>query len=279
MPTLDEKRTILEVKGLTYSYDGEKNALNDVSFAVFEGTHTAIIGHNGSGKSTMAKLVMGLLTGYKGEIWAFGEKLEKSNMRSLRSRIGIVFQNPDNQFVGSTVADDIAFGLENRQIPHDEMQKIIEEFSKETNMERYLEREPSNLSGGQKQRVAIAGVLAMSPDIVFFDEATAMLDPKGRREISELVMRMRKRNPKLTVISITHDIEEAAKSDHVIVLEGGNKILDGTPNEVFSHEEKLRECNLSLPFFVTLKNALKSKGFNVPDDITDINALEDYLCR
>lgn len=279
MPTLDEKRTILEVKGLTHSYDGEKNALNDVSFAVFEGTHTAIIGHNGSGKSTMAKLVMGLLTGYKGEIWAFGEKLEKSNMRSLRSRIGIVFQNPDNQFVGSTVADDIAFGLENRQIPHDEMQKIIEEFSKETNMERYLEREPSNLSGGQKQRVAIAGVLAMSPDIVFFDEATAMLDPKGRREISELVMRMRKRNPKLTVISITHDIEEAAKSDHVIVLEGGNKILDGTPNEVFSHEEKLRECNLSLPFFVTLKNALKSKGFNVPDDITDINALEDYLCR
>lgn len=271
---------ILQVNSLSYSYDKEgKDALHDVSFSLPEGSYTAVIGHNGSGKSTLAKLIMGLLSGYRGSIEAFGLELNKKNLYAIRSRIGIVFQNPDNQFVGSTVADDIAFGLENRQIPHEEMQGIVERYASDAGMGDFLDHEPQNLSGGQKQRVAIAGVLAMNPDIVIFDEATAMLDPKGKAEIRTLIAKMKSENPNLTILSITHDIEEAAISDRVIVLNEGKLILDGTPEEVFEHEELLKEIRLDIPFFYSLRSALRKKGLNVPPEIKNIQGLEEFLWR
>ena len=159
---------LIEVKNLTYSYDGKTNVLDDVSFVVSAGKYISLIGHNGSGKSTIAKLLIGLLEAKSGQIIAFDKELNRKNVREIRSHIGIVFQNPDNQFIGSTVRDDIAFGLENRQVPSELMDEIIDTFAKKVNMEAYLDKEPENLSGGQKQRVAIAGILAMNPDVVIF---------------------------------------------------------------------------------------------------------------
>lgn len=274
-----KKMKILKADSLKYSYAKDlAPALDDVSFDIEEGTYTAIIGHNGSGKSTLAKLIMGLLSGFEGTIEVFGKELNKKNLFEIRSRIGIVFQNPDNQFVGSTVADDIAFGLENKQVPHEEMQGIIERYAAESGMAEFLDHEPQNLSGGQKQRVAIAGVLAMQPDLVIFDEATAMLDPKGKAEIRALITKMKTENPGLTILSITHDIEEAANSDQVIVLNEGKLILSGTPEKVFSHEERLKEVRLDIPFVFSLKSSLAQKGFKVPENIKTIGDLEEFLC-
>ena len=181
---------LIEVKNLSYSYDGKTNVLDDVSFVVGAGKYISIIGHNGSGKSTIAKLLTCLLEPKSGSIIAFGLDANRKNAREIRSHTGIVFQNPDNQFIGSTVRDDIAFGLENRQVKHEDMEGIILEFAEKVNMSEYLDKEPENLSGGQKQRVAIAGILAMKPDLVIFDEATSMLDPKGRSEIHETIKKM-----------------------------------------------------------------------------------------
>ena len=209
---------LIEIKDISFSYDNKKDVLKHLSFDIEEGKYISLIGHNGSGKSTIAKLLIGLLSPREGQIIAFGEPIDGKNIYNIRKRIGIVFQNPDNQFIGVTVKDDIAFGLENRLVPHEQMDDIIHEFSSKVGMEQYLNKEPSSLSGGQKQRVAIAGVLAMHPDVIIFDEATAMLDPKGKREINEIIAKMRIENPKLTLISITHDIEEAFNSDEIIVL-------------------------------------------------------------
>ena len=211
------------VKDLNFSYDGKHEVIRDVSFAIKQGSYTTIIGENGSGKSTIAKLLAGLLPKKSGEIIIDKLPLNDENMPILRTKVGIVFQNPDNQFIGATVADDIAFGLENKCVEPADMEKIINEFAAETGMNEYLNREPSKLSGGQKQRVAIAGVLAMAPDILIFDEATSMLDPRGKKEINELIRNIHQEK-KLTIISITHDIEEAALSDQVIVLNDGKVI-------------------------------------------------------
>ncbi len=270
---------VVSVKNLSFSYDGEHPTLRDVSFDVETGSYVAVIGHNGSGKSTLAKILMGLLGDWKGEVTLFDLPLTDKNLVELRKKIGIVFQNPDNQFVGSTVSDDIAFGLENRQIPHEDMQGIIEKYAKETGMYEFLERESGSLSGGQKQRVAIAGVLAMNPELVIFDEATAMLDPKGKNEIAAIVEKMRKDNPNLTIISITHDVEEAARADQVIVMNDGQTVLSGTPNEVFAHEDKLKEIRLDIPFFPSLVHALERNGIKVPESVDSLEKLEDFLCR
>ncbi len=268
---------IIEAKSLSYSYDKKTEALSELSFSVEEGRFVSIIGHNGSGKSTLAKILMGLLGHFGGEVFILGKKLDKDNLVSIRQKVGIVFQNPDNQFVGSTVADDIAFGLENKQVPHEEMQSIIESVAKDVGMLEFLDHEPQNLSGGQKQRVAIAGVLAMKPDIVIFDEATAMLDPKGKREIRELIAKMKQENPKMTILSITHDVEEAYQSDQVLVLNEGKLLLSGSPKEVFAKKETLRNAKLDIPFFLQLKEALEEKGLKIPDDIQNEKELEDYL--
>ncbi|MDY2914069.1 MAG: energy-coupling factor transporter ATPase [Candidatus Enteromonas sp.] len=270
---------ILQVENLSYAYEEGQNVLNGVSFSVNQGSYVCVIGHNGSGKSTLAKCIIGLMAGVHGNISLFGQPLNKKSVYSLRSRVGIVFQNPDNQFVGSTVADDIAFGLENRRIPSEEMDGIIRRFAEEAGMGEFLNHEPQMLSGGQKQRVAIAGVLAMNPDLIIFDEATSMLDPKGKREISALVSKMRKDNPSLTLLSITHDVEEAAEADQVIVLEEGKVLFSGTPNEVFANEDALRSIHLGVPFVYALKARLKERGIDVPLEITKIEELEDYLCR
>lgn len=269
----------LRLDHINFAYEDEveKIVLNDVSFSVEAGTYVSLIGHNGSGKSTMAKLIMGLLAGFEGDVYLFGEKLEKKSLKRLRSKVGIVFQNPDNQFVGSTVADDIAFGLENTCVPHEEMEQIIASVAKDAGMEDFLNHEPSSLSGGQKQRVAIAGVLAMKPSLVIFDEATAMLDPRGKKEIRNLILKTKKENPDLTIVSITHDIEEAASSDKVIVLEKGKILLEGTPQEVFSHHEELVKARLDVPFAVSLRVELTKKGIHVPNEIVTLEQMEEFL--
>ena len=279
---INERKTkmseALKVENIRFQYDkAERIILDGVSFSVEAGSYVSLIGHNGSGKSTMAKLIMGLLGDYEGDVYLFGEKLEKSTLKRLRAKIGIVFQNPDNQFVGSTVADDIAFGLENTQVPHEQMQSIIDEVARDAGMEEFLNHEPSSLSGGQKQRVAIAGVLAMKPSLVIFDEATAMLDPRGKKEIRNLILKTKRENPDLTILSITHDIEEAAASDKVIVLERGKILLQGTPLEVFSHHEELVKARLDVPFAVLLRTELEKQGIIVPNDVVTMGQMEEFL--
>ena len=269
----------IRVENLELAYQSEKLALKGISFSIEKGTYVCILGHNGSGKSTLAKILVGLLSDYKGEIYIFDELVSRKNINSLRSKIGIVFQNPDNQFVGSTVADDIAFGLENKAVPQKEMQPIIDRFVKSVGMEDYLDREPSSLSGGQKQRVALAGVLAMSPEILILDEATAMLDPKGKAEVDSLISSIRKEKPELTILSITHDLEEAAKADEVLVLNDGKLLLQGTPKSVFSYMDELKKASLDVPFIYKLIACLKEKGLEIPEDIDTIEKLGEYLCQ
>ena len=270
----------LEINEYSYSYTGEKKDLDGVSFSVEEGSYVCLIGHNGSGKSTLAKAIIGLLgSPESGSISIFGEKMSRKTIGKLRPRIGIVFQNPDNQFVGSTVADDIAFGLENSAVPHEEMKKIVEEYAKATGMDEDMDSESSSLSGGQKQRVAIAGVLAMAPDLIILDEATSMLDPKGKREIDNLIHEIRASRPGLTILSITHDLEEACHADEIIVLSEGKVLLSGEPKEVFRYEEELLAAHLQVPFLYRMISKLKEKGLEVPPSITTLDQLEEWLCR
>ncbi len=254
---------IIEVNHLSYKYNETDVAINDVSFSIEAGKYVAIIGHNGSGKSTFAKLLMGLLEPNENSIKEFGIDLNRKTIHELRNRMGIVFQNPDNQFVGATVRDDLAFGLENRCVKREKMDEIINEYAKKVNMVEFLDKEPENLSGGQKQRVAIAGVLSMNPEIVIFDEATAMLDPKGKKEIRETILKMKKENPGMTILSITHDIEEAYQADEVIAFNDGKVVFQGKPTEVLKDQKKLQEIGLDIPFVVLLKNKLEAKGVKI----------------
>lgn len=255
----------LEINDLSFSYDNKVDAIHFIQLTIEAGKYVAIVGHNGSGKSTLAKLILGLLEKKEGKIIVFGQEVNEKNIDTIRQEIGIVFQNPDNQFVGSTVREDIAFGLENRCIPYEEMEARIHEFAKKVQMEEFLDKEPSNLSGGQKQRVAIAGVLAMHPKMIIFDEATAMLDPRGKKEIREVIEEMRKENPDLTILSITHDMEEASKADEVIILSHGTKVLQGNASEVLSHTDILQNLNLKLPFLSELYVELLENGVKLEE--------------
>ena len=269
----------VEVRNLSFSYDPQvkTRTIDRVSFSIPSGSYTTVIGHNGSGKSTIAKLLLGLLEKAEGEIYIDGLELNLENLREIRGKIGIVFQNPDNQFIGSTVRDDIAFGLENHCVPQREMDGIIEKFAARVNMSDFLNSEPTKLSGGQKQRVAIAAVLAMRHDIIVFDEATSMLDPTGKREINNLIKELHK-DKKLTVISITHDIEEVAQSDNVIVVNKGKIALVGTPKEVFRNEKLMESMQLDIPFVYKVRNALKKKGIRVSDEL-DMERMAEEVCR
>lgn len=268
---------ILEVKDLNFAYEEGKKTVKNVSFSVEEGTYTTIVGHNGSGKSTIAKLIMGLLEKESGSIVIDGLELNLDNLSKIRSKIGIVFQNPDNQFIGATVRDDIAFGLENHCVDPSEMDEIIDKNASLVKMNDFMDQEPTHLSGGQKQRVAIAGVLAMKPKILIFDEATSMLDPDGKDEIKKVIKKLHKESS-LTILSITHDIDEVAGSDHVIALDEGKVVLNGTPDEVFKEEEKLKEIQLDIPFSLKLRNELKKKGVEVDRCIT-MEGMVDELCQ
>lgn len=260
-----------------YSYDQETNAIDDVSFEIVEGSYTTIIGHNGSGKSTIAKLMIDLLEKDKGHIYIDDLELNDNTVYDIRDKIGIVFQNPDNQFIGATVADDIAFGLENHQVESTNMQAIIDRFASKVNMSKYMQSEPTKLSGGQKQRVAIAGVLAMAPSILIFDEATSMLDPQGKAEINELIQEIHKEQ-KLTIVSITHDIEEVAHADQVIVLDKGKIVMEGTPQDILKEEQKLIDLRLDIPFAMKFAKELKKQGIELSTCIT-MEGLVEELCR
>lgn len=267
----------IEIKNLFFEYDENLKTIEDVSFSVEKGSYTIILGHNGSGKSTIAKLVIGLLEASSGDIIVDGIKLDENTVYQVREHIGIVFQNPDNQFIGATVCDDIAFGLENRCVPQNQMDHIIQEFSSKVGMQDFLGHEPTKLSGGQKQRVAIAGILAMHPDILILDEATSMLDPKGRREINALVKELNEKT-NMTVISISHDIEEAVNADHVVVLNNGKVVKDGTPEVILKDEQLMYSLELDVPFAYKLSKKLKSLSINVDDQIKE-EELMNQLCQ
>ena len=269
---------LIEVNNLVFSYDKKINVIDGVSFCVESGKYISIIGHNGSGKSTFAKLLIGLLEAQSGEIKAFGLDMNSKNVHEIRRKIGIVFQNPDNQFVGTTVRDDIAFGLENRCVPSEQMEGIIQEFANKVHMEDYLDKEPENLSGGQKQRVAIAGILALAPDVIIFDEATAMLDPRGKREVRESIEEMRKENPNLSILSITHDLEEAFSSDEIIVLKEGKMVAHDKPEKLLEKTGVFDNSGLKLPFKNQLINELEAQGIKVKSS-DSLERIVEELCR
>jgi energy-coupling factor transport system ATP-binding protein len=257
------ENSIVSLNDVSFQYDTqERYALNHVSFDIYEGEWLAIVGHNGSGKSTMAKLLNGLQFPQNGQIHVCGIELNEESIWDIRKKLGMVFQNPDNQFVGTTVQDDVAFGLENNGIPRDEMIQRVEDSLKKVKMEKFLYQEPHHLSGGQKQRVAIAGVLALRPSIIILDEATSMLDPRGREEVLETV-RLLKEEKSLTVISITHDLEEAAKADRIIVMNKGEVFREGTPEEIFSMDEQLVQLGLDIPFSVKMTKAFRDQGIDL----------------
>lgn len=267
----------VEISHLSFSYDGQNDVIKDVSFEIPKGSYTTIVGHNGSGKSTIAKLLIGLLKAKSGEINILGNILNEENVYSLRNHVGIVFQNPDNQFIGSTVADDIAFGLENHCVPQEQMQAIIEDVAARVNMSDFLDSEPTKLSGGQKQRVAIAGILAIAPDIIIFDESTSMLDPQGKASINEQIQKLHdERN--ITILSITHDMEEVAQSEYVIVLKDGKVEMQGTPKQIFEHKGKLKEMKLELPFALSFSEKLKNEGI-FKDSYCTLDEVVNELCQ
>ncbi|MEQ6856390.1 energy-coupling factor ABC transporter ATP-binding protein [Lysinibacillus capsici] len=254
---------ILSLNNVTFSYTPEnpnnRNAVENVSFAVEEGEWIAIVGHNGSGKSTIAKLMNGLLFPQQGDVRILREPLNEENLWESRSLMGMVFQNPDNQFVGATVQDDVAFALENNGIPFEEMVKRVHAALEQVKMSQFLDHEPHHLSGGQKQRVAIAGALALKPKLLILDEATSMLDPQGRAEVLQTVQTLRAETG-LTVLSITHDLEEAMLADRVLFMNDGKKFAEGTPAEIFALGDKLVEFGLDLPFALKLSKLLQKEG-------------------
>ncbi len=251
--------SFIEVENLSFRYVKEEQTIDNVSFSINKGEFICILGHNGSGKSTLAKLLVGLLKAKRGKILINGVELTEDTVDELRKEMGIVFQNPDNQFVGVTVKDDIAFGLENRCIKTEEMKEKVEKYAKLVRMEDFLDRNPEELSGGEKQRVAIAGILAMNPELIIFDESTSMLDPKGVKEIIDIIKELK---GKKTVISITHNLDEASFADRVIVMNKGKIVLDDTPKNVFKNIETLRDCKLDILNSMKLIDAIQKSNIN-----------------
>jgi len=257
------KKLLVSIQNVSFSYDGQNApALNNVSFDIFEGEWLAIVGHNGSGKSTLAKLLNGLQFPQEGSISVCGITLSEDTVWDIRKNVGMVFQNPDNQFVGTTVQDDVAFGLENHGVPRELMVERVQNSLEKVKMGTFLNQEPHHLSGGQKQRVAIAGVLALQPSIIILDEATSMLDPRGRAEVIETVRELKSRE-NITVISITHDLEEAAKADRILVMNKGKLYREGTPEEIFQMDEELIKLGLDIPFPVKMSKIMRNKGIGL----------------
>ena len=270
-------KSIIDVKNLSFRYKESQKYydVKDITFHVKRGEWLSIVGHNGSGKSTTVRLIDGLLEAESGEIVIDGQRLTEENVWNIRRQIGMVFQNPDNQFVGATVEDDVAFGLENQGLSRQEMKKRVEEALDLVGMLDFKKREPARLSGGQKQRVAIAGVVALRPAILILDEATSMLDPEGRRELIETVKGIRK-DYDMTVISITHDLEEVAMSDRVLVMKKGEIESTSSPIELFSRND-LDQIGLDDPFANQLKHSLSQNGYDLPENYLTESELEDKL--
>lgn len=271
---------IIEVKNLAFKYEESQDfyTLDKVSFHVKRGEWLSIIGHNGSGKSTTVRLVDGLLEAESGQIIIDGQVLTEDNVWEMRHKIGMVFQNPDNQFVGATVEDDVAFGLENKGIPLSEMKERVADALELVGMSTFKDREPARLSGGQKQRVAIAGAVAMRPDIIILDEATSMLDPEGRLELINTIKTIRDQY-NLTVISITHDLDEVALSDRVLVMKSGQVESSSTPSELFARGNELMTLGLDVPFSMRLMQELNQAGLKMGDVYLTEKELEKELWK
>lgn len=269
-------KQMIELKNVSFRYDKtvEEYQIDTVSFHVKQGEWLSIVGHNGSGKSTVVRLIDGLLEAESGEIYVDGKQLTRETIWDIRSKIGIVFQNPDNQFVGATVEDDVAFGLENQGIPREEMLQRVEKAIEQVGMLEFKDREPSRLSGGQKQRVAIAGIIALRPTIIILDEATSMLDPEGREDLMAVMRKLQKKF-QLTIISITHDLTEIALSDRTLVFQKGKLESSMTPRELFSRND-LNEIGLDKPFSKQVQESLSSH-FPLKQDYLTESELLDQL--
>ena len=277
----------IRTENLSYRYDGEDGqgspVLNGLSLEISEGEFVAVLGHNGSGKSTLAKLLNMILTPVEGKIYIMGKDITDENMTEadvleLRKNIGMVFQNPDNQLVATIVEDDVAFGPENLGVPSAEIRKRVDSVLAGVGMSEYAKHEPHRLSGGQKQRVAIAGIMAMLPRCIIFDESTAMLDPVGRQEVMDSILKLN-REQNITVIFITHYMEEAAMAERIVVLNDGQLVLDGTPSYVFEQEKVLRECGLNLPQCTELVHRLRDSGIKLDGECASVDACADLIFR
>ena len=269
-------KTIIEMTDVSFRYTEENPELilENINLSIQKGEWITIIGPNGSGKSTLTKAMNGLILPNEGKIVIDGTEMNEENLWSVRRKIGMVFQNPENQFVGASVEDDVAFGLENIGMARDEMKIRVKAALLRVDMWDLADRQPANLSGGQKQRAAIAGVIASRPEIIVLDEATSMLDPLGRQIVFETIKEI-KEDDDLTIISITHDINEALESDRIIVMEDGKIIAIGTPEEIFAYGERLIDLGLEMPFSETLKASLSEVGFPVPEEyLTDERMME-----
>ena len=278
MANQDENRII--TSDLVYAYpEAQKNAVDGVSMRVKRGEFLAILGHNGSGKSTLAKLFNALYVPTSGTVWVCGlDTRDDELVFDIRQHAGMVFQNPDNQIVATVVEEDVAFGLENNGLPPQEIRVRIDDALRAVNMSQYAKKAPHMLSGGQKQRVAIAGVLAMKPDVIILDESTAMLDPSGRREVMQTVHRLN-REEGISVVIITHYMGEAAGADYVIVMDEGKIAMSGTPREVFTQVEKVRALGLDVPPMTDLANMLRSSGVDVRADVLTVEEMVEEVCR
>lgn len=251
---------MIKIKKLKFLYSGAKRyALNGIDLEIPSGKYVAILGHNGSGKTTLSKILVGLYKPTEGKVIIDDIEINRKNLRKIRAKIGVVFQNPENQFIGSTVEDDIAFGLENKRLPRAEMTELIVKYAKKVRMEHMLAKEPQFLSGGQKQRVAIASTLALSPDIIIFDEVTSMLDPKGNREVLEIIQEIKSDSSK-TLISITHNMEEAILADFVVVLADGKVVASGHPKDILKDKEIAKVAKIDAPFIYRVSEELSNLG-------------------
>lgn len=275
---------MIETKDLTYTYpapEGETNppALRDVTVQIGKGSFTVVLGHNGSGKSTFAKHLNAVLLPVGGAVYVDGmDTRNEELLLEIRRRTGMVFQNPDNQIVANVVEEDVAFGPENLGVPTEEIRKRVDDALAAVGMEQFARHAPHLLSGGQKQRIAIAGILAMEPECIVLDEATAMLDPAGRREVVDTVRKLN-RERGITVVLITHHMAEAESADRVIVMNDGEIAMDGTPREVFSQVERLHEIGLAAPDTVELLYRLRKAGVDVPLDSLTVDECADTICR
>ncbi|SUB57027.1 energy-coupling factor transporter ATPase [Peptoniphilus lacrimalis] len=276
---------MIEIKDLYFSYENEgenknpRNVINGVNLNIKEGEFVALLGHNGSGKSTLAKLINALFIPKKGQVLVDGfDTKDDKSVWDIRSRAGMVFQNPDNQLVATVVEDDVAFGPENLGIESSEIRKRVDKALESVNMEDFKKNSPHLLSGGQKQRVAIAGILAMSPTYIILDEPTAMLDPSGRKEVMDTVLKLNKEQGK-TIILITHYMDEAAMADRLIIMEEGSIILQGKPREVFSHVDEIKNIGLDVPQVTELAFDLKKQGFNIRNDVLTVEELVEQVCH
>ena len=264
----------LEFKGVAFSYGDGSFTIKNLNFSVEEGEFVVVLGHNGSGKSTLARLANGLLEADAGEISVFGKPLTNKNLFEIRRNVGVVFQNPDNQTVASYVEDDVAFGAENIGLPREEIGARIEFALGAVGMQAYRHATVARLSGGQKQRVAIAGVLALKPKIMILDESTAMLDPRGRKEIIDVVLRLN-REEKITVLLVTHFPEEALLADRAIVMNRGEIVMSGAPEEIFERQEELLTYNLDLPRIGAIANRLRAGGMEIEDTMSEEKLAEE----